>query len=191
MINGYLWQTKAHCRTKWAHVNCVLRLRIPYIVSWSYCQVLFFSGWCFLLFGVDLGSTIFLYVLFTPGLERMFGRNVKLVHCKHIPKISMHSTAQNHPRDLSSQPGISTAVSMAKDHTRSKWARSQLWNQCQNQTQLDQLITVIVYLNLRLIYYRINQNYCMNYCESPVRFTSIYIDLHRFTSIYIVLIVLI
>ena len=94
MINGYLWQTKAHCRTKWAHVNCVLRLRIPYIVSWSYCQVLFFSGWCFLLFGVDLGSTIFLYVLFTPGLERMFGRNVKLVHCKHIPKISMHSTAQ-------------------------------------------------------------------------------------------------
>ena len=131
------------------------------------------------------GPPFFLYVLFTPGLERMFGRNVKLVHCKHIPKISMHSTAQNHPRDLSSQPGISTAVSMAKDHTRSKWARSQLWNQCQNQTQLDQLITVIVYLNLRLIYYRINQNYCMNYCESPVRFTSIYIDLHRFTSIYI------
>ena len=86
MINGYLWQTKAHCRTKWAHVNCVLRLRIPYIVSWSYCQVLFFSGWCFLLFGVDLGSTIFFVCIIHPWSRKNVRKERQVGALQTYPK---------------------------------------------------------------------------------------------------------
>ena len=95
MINGYLWQTKAHCRTKWAHVNCVLRLRIPYIVSWSYCQVLFFSGWCFLLFGVDLGSTIFFVCIIHPWSRKNVRKERQVGALQTYPK-----NIPNHPESV-------------------------------------------------------------------------------------------
>ena len=47
----------------------------------------FFSGWCFLSFGVDLGSPFF-FMYYSPlGPERMFGRN-KNIHALDGPKSS-------------------------------------------------------------------------------------------------------